>query len=105
MNLRIPKNRPPTHPGEMLLEEFIKPSHLTQTEVCQSLQISYPRLNEIIHGKRGITPDTALRLEKYFGADAGFWLNLQRDWDLYHAMRSTDTQKQLAKIRPRKVRA
>ena len=86
--MRLPKNRPPTHPGEMLREEFIKPLGLRQTELAEWIQVSYPRLNEIVHGKRSVTPDTALRLEQVFGVDAEFWLNLQLAWDLYHAKHS-----------------
>ncbi|MFZ2958259.1 MAG: HigA family addiction module antitoxin [Candidatus Ozemobacteraceae bacterium] len=86
--VRIPKNGPPTHPGEMLLEEFLKPLEMTQSELVKKLGVSYPRVNELIHGKRGITPDTALRLEKLFGMDAQFWLNLQLAWDLYHVAHS-----------------
>lgn len=78
---------------------------MSQTEIAARLQISYPRLNEIIHGKRGITPDTALRLERLFGMDADFWLNLQRDWDLYQALHSGETRKRLQKIRPLKASA
>lgn len=90
--MRIPKNRAPTHPGEILLEEFVRPLGLSQTELSQWIGVSYPRLNEIIHGKRGVTPDTALRLEQVFGADAQFWLNLQLAWDLYHAKRSSSAR-------------
>ncbi|HEY9429255.1 MAG TPA: HigA family addiction module antitoxin [Gemmatimonadaceae bacterium] len=86
--MRSPRNRPPTHPGEMLLEEFIKPLGLRQTELAEWIGVSYPRLSEIIHGKRGVTPDTALRLEQVFGMDAQFWINLQVNWDLYHARHS-----------------
>lgn len=85
----LPENRPPTHPGEMLLEEFIKPLGIRQTELAAWMGVSYPRLNELIHGKRGVTPDTALRLEQVFGMSAQFWLNLQLVWDLYHASRSS----------------
>jgi addiction module HigA family antidote len=85
---RIPTHRAPTHPGEMLFEEFIKPLGTTQTELAEWIGVSYPRLNEIIHGKRGITPDTALRLEQVFGMDAQFWLNLQLAWDLFEAKQS-----------------
>lgn len=85
---RLPKKRPPTHPGEMLLEEFIKPLALTQTELAQRLGISYPRLNEVIKGRRSVTPDTALRLSHVLGMSADFWLGLQQDWDLWHAMNS-----------------
>mgnify|MGYP001496552137 CR=1 FL=1 len=84
----LPRNGPPTHPGEMLLEEFLKPLGMTQTEMAERIHVSYPRVNEIIKGKRGITPDTALRLSKLFGTTAEFWLNGQRNWDLWHALRS-----------------
>lgn len=86
--VRIPTHRAPTHPGEMLLEEFLKPLHITQTELAEQMRISFPRLNEIINGRRGVTPDTALRLERVFGIEAQFWLNLQLAWDLYHAQHS-----------------
>ncbi len=85
---RLPKNRPPTHPGEMLHHEFITPNGLSLAETARRLRISYPRLHEIVKGRRGVTIDTALRLERLFGMDADFWLNLQRDWDLWHALRS-----------------
>lgn len=85
---KLPKNRPPTHPGEMLLEEFVKPLNITQTELAQKLGVSYPRLNEIIKGRRSVTPDTALRLSQVLGMSADFWLGLQQDWDLWHAMNS-----------------
>jgi addiction module HigA family antidote len=87
--IRIPKNGTPTHPGEMLLEEFLKPLKMTQTELAEKLGVSYPRINELIHGKRGVTPDTALRLERLFGMEAQFWLNLQLAFDLYHAAHSS----------------
>lgn len=83
--MRLPTNRSPTHPGEMLLEEFIKPLGISQAELAEWIGVSYPRLNEIVHGKRSVTPDTALRLEQVFGMDAQFWLNLQIAWDLYRA--------------------
>jgi antitoxin HigA-1 len=86
--VRIPSNGPPTHPGEMLREEFLKPLGMSQTELAAKLGVSYPRINELIHGKRGITPDTALRLEQLFGMEAQFWLNLQMAWDLYQAIHS-----------------
>jgi addiction module HigA family antidote len=96
--MRVPTNRPPTHPGEMLLEEFVKPLAISQTELAASLGVSYPRLNEIIHGKRGITPDTALRLEKVFGMSADFWLSLQVVWDLFQAKHS-EAAREIAKLR------
>ena len=83
--LRLPKNRPPTHPGEVLLEEFLKPYGLTQKELAERLKVSYPRINDLVHGRRGVTPDTALRLARYFGTSPEFWLNLQLAYDLYQA--------------------
>ncbi len=80
---RIPTNRIPTHPGEMLLEEFLKPMNLTQRELADGIRVPYQRVNELVNGKRGITPSTALRLAKFFGTSAGFWTNLQLRWDLY----------------------
>jgi len=85
---RLPAKRPPTHPGEMLLEEFLKPLGISQSTFAVRLGISFPRLNEIIRGKRGVTPDTALRLAQVLGMSADFWLGLQQDWDLWHALRS-----------------
>lgn len=87
---RLPKNLPPTHPGEMLLEEFLKPLGISQSAFAIRLGVSFPRLNEIIRGKRSVTPDTALRLARVLGMPADFWLGLQQDWDLWHAMRSAD---------------
>ena len=85
---RLPSERPPTHPGEMLLEEFLKPLGVTQSAFAVRLGVSFPRLNEIIRGKRAVTPDTALRLARVLGMPADFWLGLQVDWDLWHAMNS-----------------
>ncbi len=96
---RLPKRRPPTHPGEMLLEEFIKPLKLAQTEVARRLGVSYPRLNEIIKGRRSVTPNTALRLSHVLGMSADFWLGLQQDWDLWHAMRSPEA-KRIKRLKP-----
>ncbi len=87
----LPKNRPPTHPGEMLLEEFLRPLSMTQSELAERIRVSYPRVNELVNGKRGVTPDTALRLSKLFGTTPEFWLNGQRNWDLWHALHSKDS--------------
>ncbi|CBE68070.1 conserved protein of unknown function [Candidatus Methylomirabilis oxygeniifera] len=73
----------------MLLEEFLKPLGITQSAMAARLGISFPRLNEIVRGKRSVTPDTALRLARVVGMSADFWLGLQQDWDLWYAMRST----------------
>ena len=83
--VRIPKNREPTHPGEMLSEEFLTPMSITQRELANAIHVPYQRVNELVNGKRGITPSTALRLAKYFGVSADFWLNLQMRCDLYRA--------------------
>ena len=82
--VRIPTHRSPTHPGEMLLEEFLKPMELTQRDLANGIHVPYQRVNEIINGRRGITPSTALRLAKLFDMSPDFWLNLQLRWDLYH---------------------
>lgn len=94
---RIPTHIAPTHPGEMLTEEFLKPLGLSQRDVAARMGISYVRLNEVIKGKRGVTPDTALRLERLLGTTAQFWLNLQLGWDLYHAQHS-ETAADIARI-------
>jgi antitoxin HigA-1 len=86
--IRIPTHRAPTHPGEMLLEEFLKPMNLTQRELADAIHVPYQRVNEIINGRRGITPSTALRLAKYFGVSPDFWMNLQLRWDLYFTQRT-----------------
>ncbi len=96
--VRIPTHGPPTHPGKMLLEEFLKPLGMSQVELADRIGVSFPRVNELVHGKRGITPDTALRLERLFGLEAKFWLNLQLAWDLYHAAHAP-AAKAIRKIR------
>lgn len=86
---KLPTHLPPTHPGEMLFEEFLEPLGMSQSAFAVRLGVSFPRLNEIIRGKRAVTPDTALRLARVTGMSPGFWLGLQQDWDLWHALRST----------------
>src|SRR5437667_2401128 len=85
---RLPTKRPPTHPGEMLLEEFLKPLGISQSAFADRLGISSASLNEIIRARRSVTPETALRLAQVLGVSADFWLGLQQDWDLWHAARS-----------------
>jgi addiction module HigA family antidote len=99
--VRVPTHREPTHPGEMLLEEFLVPMDLTQRELAEGIRVPYQRVNEIVNGKRGITPSTALRLAKFFGNSEEFWMNLQLRWDLYHAKESEASE--LKKIRRVKV--
>ena len=83
---RLPACRPPTHPGEMLLEEFLKPLGISQSAFARRLGASYPRLNEIVRGKRSVTPDTALRLAQVTGMEADFRCGLQQDRDLWQAL-------------------
>ena len=92
----LPKNRPPTHPGEMLLEEFLKPLGVSQKEFAVHLGWTYARLNEIINGKRGASADSALAFGKALKTGADFWLNLQRNWDLWHSMQ---THKKIAPLK------
>ena len=83
----------------MLLEEFLKPLEVTQSAFAIRLGVSFPRLNEIIRGKRAVTPDTALRLARVTGMSADFWLGLQQDWDLWHALNS-DRAAVIAELEP-----
>jgi addiction module HigA family antidote len=87
MAVRIPTDREPTHPGKVLLEEFLLPLGLTQRELAEAIHVPYQRINEIVRGRRGVTPSTALRLARYLGSSASFWMNVQLRWDLYHAQR------------------
>ena len=97
--VRIPTHRPPTHPGEMLLEEFLKPHGLTQVQLAELIRVPFQRINQIIKGRRGITPDTALRLAALFGTTPEFWLNLQQGWDLYEAIHGP-TASDVKRIKP-----
>lgn len=96
--IRVPTHRPPTHPGEMLLEEFLHPMGITQKELADHILVPYQRINEIVNGRRGITPSTALRLAKFFNMSADFWMNLQLRWDLYFARQ--DEKRVLESIQP-----
>ena len=86
--VRIPTHRSPTHPGEMLLEEFLNPMGLTQRELADAIHVPYQRVNDIVNGRRSITPSTALRLAKYFNMSADFWMNVQLRWELYFAQQA-----------------
>lgn len=97
----IPTDREPTHPGEMLMEEFLRPMSMTQRELADAIHVPFQRVNEIVRRRRGVTPSTALRLARYFGTTADFWLNLQLRWDIYHAQRAEAGQ--LAGIEPRNI--
>ena len=89
--VRIPSHRAPTHPGEMLLEEFLVPMGMTQRELAAAIRVPYQRVNDIVNGRRGITPSTALRLAKFFGTSPDFWMNLQLRRDLYFARQEETT--------------
>jgi antitoxin HigA-1 len=93
-----PTHRWPTHPGEMLAEEFLTPMGITQRQLADALLVPYQRINELVNGHRGVTPSTALRLARYFGNTADFWLSLQLRWDLYEAQRHE--AKELKRIQP-----
>jgi addiction module HigA family antidote len=78
----LPENRIPTHPGEILLEEFLNPLEMSQVAFAAHLGVSVQRINEIVRGKRGITPETAWLFAQAFGTTPEFWLNLQANYDL-----------------------
>jgi addiction module HigA family antidote len=99
--VRIPTHGPPTHPGEVLLEEFLHPMDLSQRDLADGIGVPYQRVNELVNGRRGVTPATALRLAKFFGTTPDLWMNLQLRWDLYHAQ--TAEAKALSHIRRVKV--
>lgn len=83
--IRVPTNRAATHPGEILREDFLIPLGMTQKQLADSIHVPFQRVNEIVAGKRGLTPSTALRLSKFFGTSPDFWMNLQMRRDLQAA--------------------
>lgn len=83
----LPKNRPPTPPGEMLLEEYLKPRGLTQVELAARMGVPIQRVNTIVNGKRGITAETAILLSEVLNTSPEIWMGLQSDYDLWHALR------------------
>lgn len=96
--VRVPTHRPPTHAGEMLREEFLEPLGMSQTELAERIAVPFQRVNSLVNGRRGVTPDTALRLSRLFGTTPGFWMNHQLRWDLFHARQAGE--KELKEIRP-----
>jgi addiction module HigA family antidote len=100
--MRLPQNRRPTHPGVVFLEDFLLPLGITQKDAAERLHMSYPRMNEIVKGKRSVTPDTALRLARFTGTEPEFWLNLQQAVDLWNALHSEQAN-ELEKIKPAHV--
>ena len=96
---RLPKNRRPTHPGRVFLEDFLEPLGISQKDAAERLRISYPRMNEIVNGRRAVTPDTALRLGRFTDTEPEFWLDLQQAVDLWDALHSEDAE-DLEEIEP-----
>lgn len=96
--VRIPKYREPTHPGEMLMNEFLIPMSITQRDLSKAIHVPYQRINEIVNGRRGITPGTALRLAKFFNMSEDFWMNMQLRWDLYRS--KSLEEEELSRIKP-----
>ncbi len=86
--VRVPTHRAPIHAGGILLAEFLNPMELSQRDLAADIHVPYQCVNELVNGRRGVTPSTALRPSKFFGTTPGFWMNLQLRWDLYHAQRA-----------------
>ena len=84
----LPKNRRPTPPGEILRYEFLEPLNLSQQQLADAIGVTRVRINEIILGKRSITPDTALRLAKFFNTTPNFWIGLQNSVDMWNALQT-----------------
>jgi addiction module HigA family antidote len=93
----LPTHRPPTHPGEMLLKEFLEPLGVSQAEAATRMSIPFQRLNGIVKGRRAVSADTALLLDALTGWDAQIWLTLQAKWDLWHALKARGRR---PKVRP-----
>ena len=98
--LRVPTGRAPTPPGEMLLEEFLKPLGMSQAELAERIRVPYVRVNELVNGKRRVTPSTALRLAKVFGTSPEFWLNGQLVLDLYRTINDEREIGEVEQIEP-----
>lgn len=96
--IRVPTKRQPTHPGEMLAEEFLLPMGISQRKLAKGINVSYRRVNEIVNQHRGISPSMALRLARFFQTSGAFWMSLQQRWDLYQVQKAEASD--LKKIRP-----
>ena len=86
----IPKNRKPTHPGEILLEEFLKPMEMSQVELAKKMGVPIQRVNTLINGKRDVTAETAILLSRVLKTSSEFWMNLQVAYDLFEAQRAME---------------
>ena len=89
----LPENRTPSHPGEILIEEFLKPLSITQVALAQHIGVPLQRVNEIVRGRRGVTPDTAWRLSQALGTTPEFWMNLQSAHDLARSRPATTVER------------
>jgi len=96
----LPGNRKPFHPGTILKEDFLDELGMTQKELSERMGVPYARVNELIHGKRGVTIETALMLSRIFGTSAEMWLNMQRQYDLWETLNSKETSKKIANVKP-----
>jgi addiction module HigA family antidote len=94
----LPKKRTPTHPGEILQKEFLEPMGLTQTALAKHLGWSHAKINEIVSEKRGVSPEAALSLADVFGTSAEMWVNLQSNYDLWHAQQGHKKKTRLSKV-------
>lgn len=103
----MPKLLDPITPGEILLDEFLKPMGISQNKIARDIDVPVARINDIVHARRSITADTALRFSKYFGMTAEFWINLQARYDLKIAKRTVwpEIQKSIRPLRPAKNRS
>lgn len=93
------KHKPPLHPGEILLRHFLEPLGLSQKQFAEQLGWTYPRLNEIVNMRRGVTADSALSFAEAFGTRPEYWLDLQRDWDLWRAKQVHVCVKLVARVK------
>ncbi len=99
--VRVPTHGAPTHPGEMLAEEFLEPLGISQSKLAELIGVPFQRVNRIVNRKQGVTLDTALRLAQLFGTTPDFWLNLQRAWDFFELTQSRRAE-EIQRIRPLK---
>jgi len=102
--IRIPTHGAPTHPGEMLAEEFLAPLGMSQSELAERIGVPFQRVNRIVNRRQSVTLDTALRLGRLFGTTPDFWLNLQRAWDMYELERSREAE-EIHRIKPLRRRS
>ena len=102
---RIPENRPPAHPGEILREEFLEPLGMSQRELADRMGVHYPRVNELVNGKRGVTAETAVMLATVLGTSPELWLNLQQTRDLYETLNDPASSEKLKQVRPLQAEA